>query len=243
MLLTLKERTRAFKLLARELDGLAKELSSSVLDRLAREFVGVLFADFASAEKSVVAVLKQLEEPIKEVLTNYCEGKQYLAFGDEDLMVNRMIKAFINSSDNRVYLNLLFGKLFFEATDLRPYLQKLEQKKTAMMSAGEEALDLKKVTVKTKANRSLINSATTNESFSYRLPANSSSSSPDERAESPDFEVVFKPGGCTELSAQDILLLSEGMLGRIVKNLVHMPLSMRHFCKLLERIVVQIVDL
>jgi len=229
--MTLKEDVKLFEYVVSKLDN-----TSGELERLAKDFVMLFFADFTSTEKNVIIILRQLKGLISKTLSsswNEKEGNQHTVFGNKDLMVNRIINAFINSSENRDYLNLLFGKLFFEATGLKHYIKKIKARNTTLTISDKETSGEQKF-VLVANDKSMIGAG----HLSYRLPSNSSSSDPEEKGQPSGFNITNKE---TEDNMEDTLLLSEGVLNRIIKKLVYMPLSMRYFCKLLEHIVIQLV--
>jgi len=225
ILLTIKQSSKLFQHIIRKLDMKRPPYSSVFLDRFAKDFVLLFFADFSSAERNVINILRQLEELIKNVFRNFIEGKDFSLYGSEDLMINRMLKAFINSADNRDYLNLLFGKLFDEATSMHKYLGRLYGKRYSINTK----------TIDNKEPGTLV----ITDHFREGIPEKSSTSDPNPKKveEKINFEkLIMEP-----MEGENVLLICDGILRRITGKLIFMPLPMRYFCKMLETIVIDLV--
>lgn len=229
ILLAIKETPQLFQYIIRRLDTKMPPYSSLFLDRFAKDFVLLFFADFSSTERNVINILKHLEELLESALRNFVEGKEFSLYGGEDLMVNRIIKAFINSADNRDYLNLLFGKLFDEATNMSKYLSRLYKKRCLFAHKQEQYGDA----VKAPEGAALIFA----EHFGGSVPATSS----DPNSKPIQVQINVDNLGAQTMEGDGVLLICDGILKRITGKLIYMPLPMRYFCKLLETIVVRLV--
>jgi hypothetical protein len=141
-------------------------------------------------------------------------------------MINRILKAFINTADNHDYLNLLFGKLFDEATSMHKYLGRLYKKRYSIESK----------TVSKEQARTLVIA----DHFNGGLPENSSTSDPNPKKVQKKLDLeklTMQP-----IEAESVLLICDGILKRITGKLIFMPLSMNYFCKMLEAIIINLVS-
>jgi len=223
-----KENSNIFQLLIHQLDNTYPALPSSFLDHLARDLISLFFADFASPETSIITLLRHLEILIKNTFTSFCNGEQSMPFGDEGLMVNRIIKTFINSNENKNYLNLLFGKLFFEVKDLKDYIKK--KKASINENINKEVPTSSKQIITPKIMDGYFNLKSINNNHSKAI---------NQKEQTITQRASIKEDESEELSTSSILILNETILKRIIKKLAYMPLSMRYFCKLLEQIAIQ----
>jgi len=189
----LREDKQLFEYLIESIDKIESP-HPKTLDYLSEDLVFMFFADFSSTDKNVSNLLRQFQVIVVKVIKEHAAGNCLTLFENEDLMVNRLIKAFLNNNHNRNYLSLLFGKLFDEATDLKKYARRIKEKN--------------------------LNQSTNPGSFTLTVAK-------DKNSEEIKEEV------------NDILLICEGILNRIMKKLIHMPLAIRYFCKLLEKIVLE----
>lgn len=226
----LRESPPLFECFVEAVDTISGTLPSLTLDRLAEDLVFMFFADFSSTDKNVSNLLRQFQVILVKVVKAYAAGDCPMLFEDQELMVNRLIKAFLNNNHNRDYLSLLFGKLFDEATDLRKYARRMREKKMVESRTSPLASE------RTKAPNSH-----TGDSASSLREQPSNSSVPQKSTTGPMEEL--KRRSVDESKMNDILLICDGIINRIVKKLLHMPLAIRYFCKLVENVVLQHVAL
>ena len=202
------------------------------LDYLAEDLVFLLFSDFSSSEKNIAILLRQFKVMITKVIKSYTIGKNIILFENPDLMVNRMIKAFLNSNDNRDYLQLLFGKLFDEAADLKKYAQRMKCKKdTTFRRQSVETLSVKKTEFSNSFDE--CRSKIMEEHFGSSLTIGGIMSGIVSTEES---KFILREMETSESKIDNILLICDGIIHRIIKKLLYMPLPMRYLCKLLEKI-------
>ena len=219
ILINLRDCPQLFQYLIKTLDSGKLKYENEMLDRFARDLVLLFFSDFSSAEKNGVNILRQLEVMIANRFNDYVSNRSFALYGGENLMINRIIKVFINSTENRDYLNLLFGKLFHEATDFKKYLIKLHKKKS-----------------KSKSVHDLHNMP--NECILQSNNPNSNTNQVPKKANDVD-STKKKPTDIIE--DENMYMLCEAILNRITSKLIYMPLSMRYFFKMLEKIVILFV--
>ena len=134
-------------------------------------------------------------------------------------MVNKMLKAFLNNSNNREYLQLLFKPIFYEATDLMTYANRIT---TDKKECGED-----------------------NSSFDIAKKSSGTPTSVIEELKPKDYTENSKTKYETSIAKtpknlkttpKNITLICQGILKRIIKKLNYMPLCTRYLCKILEEI-------
>ena len=251
VLLMLREDKQVFHYFARGLDG-SKEYPSSFLDNLAEELVFLFFADFSSPEKTAITFLSQLEGLICRLFKGYVKGEYPLLFEESDLMVNRLIKAFMNKYEHHDYLRILFGKIFDDADDLRSYLRKLKAKKLKGVMT-EVSSDNQSTTTADEPEEALYSPITKfipdHFDHNFKLDIVKAGGAPVQRSKTVDYSDLKEetsiagaktcPGQPGKFSTDDILTICDAILDRVVKKLLFMPPSMRYFCKLLEKVALQ----
>lgn len=218
----LKNNKDLFKLVAKALNNFNPPLDDSTLDLLAYDFVFMFLQSPVWAERSAAVMLGHLRELVQDMLEDFLGAERSLIFDDEGLLVNRLVKAFLNTAGNRQYLNQLFGKLFREAFDLTKYLETLRNKETEESPAIRAEFLLPEDLSPQEINLRLSNQL----SFVGRSIIQ------------PLEEMKTYNG---ELSEADVMLACDGILARIVKKLPSMPLPMRYFCKMLEEVGTKLV--
>eukprot|EP00826_Nyctotherus_ovalis_P022882 TRINITY_DN17662_c0_g1_i1.p1 TRINITY_DN17662_c0_g1~~TRINITY_DN17662_c0_g1_i1.p1 ORF type:complete len:272 (-),score=50.09 TRINITY_DN17662_c0_g1_i1:170-985(-) len=225
ILTLLKNDKNLFKFLVKALNNNNPPLDDSILDLLAYDFVFMFFQNPVWVERSVAVMLGHFRELVQDMLEDILGAEEFLIFDEEGLLVNRLVKAFLNMADNREYLMQLFGKLFHEAFDLTKYLETLRNKEAKEPSAvGAEPLSPED-----------LSSQETNLRLSYQLSFAGKLSI--------DQPLEEMKAYSNELSEADVMLACDGILARIVKKLPSMPLPMRYFCKMLEEVATKLVPL
>eukprot|EP00826_Nyctotherus_ovalis_P026046 TRINITY_DN2030_c0_g2_i1.p1 TRINITY_DN2030_c0_g2~~TRINITY_DN2030_c0_g2_i1.p1 ORF type:complete len:375 (-),score=95.21 TRINITY_DN2030_c0_g2_i1:909-1895(-) len=219
VLIGLRQSPQLFECFVESIDNISGTLPSLTLNGLAEDLVFMFFADFSSTDKNVSNLLRQFQVILVKVVKAHAAGDCPMLFEDQELMVNRLIKAFLNNNHNRDYLSLLFGKLFDEATDLRNYARRIREKKVLGSRTAPLASE------RTQAQSSRTGDSPVSQKFT--------TGSMEE----------LKGGSADKSKMNDILLICDGIINRIVKKLLHMPLAIRYFCKLVENVVLQHVVL
>jgi len=195
----LRDNPKIFEYFISSIDKLSKpsnaSFSLSTLDNFADDLIFMFFADFSSMEKNVTNLLRHFQVILVKIIKSYAAGDCLMLFEDQNLMVNRLIKSFLNTNNNRDYLSLLFGKLFDEATDLKKYAKRMREK---------------------------------------MLQKNKTNPFTKEKAQTTD--TIPTTEEQKEGKLNDTLLICEGIINRATKKLLHMPLAMRYFFKLLANI-------
>ena len=155
---------------------------------------------------------------------------------DEDLIVNKLIKEYLKKYEHREYMLLIFGKLFEKATDMNKYLKDLRGRKGnegIMANATEATSDVLSVGEKSSDGQSDTSPMTKFIEDHFNAQSKPGVIPP---AGSEEVKIIAEDHGSEKLTNDDVFLICDHILEMISKKLLYMPLSMRYFCKLLERI-------
>ena len=237
----IREDKKLFQHIIHRFDIHSPSFPTKKLDRFAKDFVLLFFADFSSAQKNVVLILRQFEALLEITFNNFVNGNDFSLYGAETNMMNLLIKAFINSNENRDYLRLLFGKLFNETTDLCDYVKKVHQKKPSILSSDKEIItkDISNEIKFTKESQNLI--YLIEDHFSLCSKIDSSSSNPNPTKEYEILKISYEVKPEENMKIENVLSICEGIISRVTRKLIHMPLTMRYFCKLIEKVAMKFV--
>lgn len=245
-LLILREDTRVFGCLMKIIDYKLADFSGKSVTRLAEDLVLLFFADFSSTDKNIASFLRQLEVLLERLFSGVTKNEFPLLF-DEDLMINRIIKIYLNKYEHREYLRLLFDKIFIEAIDLRKYLNELKQK--------QQKNDVEFELIQNDGITNYTNDSTYNGennadglySPQTRIISDHFSSGTKQdlgnlqlkKVEEQKSSSYSTPGNFFKMTTEEILLICDGIISRITRKLPYMPLSIRYLCKLLEKCSIQ----
>jgi hypothetical protein len=170
-------------------------------------------------------------------LGEFVKGR-YIRLFEEELMVNRLIKAYLKKSENREYTQQLFGKLFEKVMDMPKFIRDLRGRKQGdiptQVSTGSDGPGFDD-----KPYDSILD-----------LPMSPSTRFIEDHFTNqlPKFEIKVVPVTVEEdvkapseqpsrkLNTEDVLLVCDHILEMITKKLLYMPLSIRYLCKMLERL-------
>eukprot|EP00826_Nyctotherus_ovalis_P027965 TRINITY_DN2194_c0_g4_i2.p1 TRINITY_DN2194_c0_g4~~TRINITY_DN2194_c0_g4_i2.p1 ORF type:complete len:276 (+),score=50.31 TRINITY_DN2194_c0_g4_i2:301-1128(+) len=226
---TLREDAELFDFFVREVEKSTKTLPDKLVNHLAEDLVFLFFPDFSSTEKTIINFLRQIKGMLARLFRDFTSGANYLLFDDNDSLINKLLTKFMESSENGNYIEMLFRKMYNEATDLSIFIKHLSKKSNDHVEERQ------------------IEGTDGNEDEHYLLIYNRNSRLIDghfskDRADSIlDLlsEEIKISNTENLLKNSEIKLLCNWIIHRITKNLAYMPMSVRYLCKFLEQLVLQ----
>ena len=220
ILLKIRESKKLFEYLIQSIEANLSTIDDIGLNFLAQDFVFLFFSDFSSSEKGIITILRQFEVIITKMFDEYKLGKHSMLFEDQKVMINKIIKSFLKNNENRDYVNLLFGKLFDEASDLKKYAKKMRDEEATsndIMLTAKTVYDMPDPKDSKEHSAKLILNH-------FQIPSLESGFMSEIQTDLAKSQIISIEMDSDEEKIEDIILICDGLLHRIVTKLPYMTL-------------------
>lgn len=137
-------------------------------------------------------------------------------------MINRLLRSFTKKSENREYVQLLFGSLIEKMNDPSALIKECKQKNSLFPKA-----------------ESLVSHLSTNTIYIEDYIDKTTEKVPE--IQQKNVAIVNEEQDIEDIRVEDLILICDSFISSIIKKLLHMPLSMRYLCKLIEQLLLPYV--
>eukprot|EP00826_Nyctotherus_ovalis_P060206 TRINITY_DN8425_c0_g3_i2.p1 TRINITY_DN8425_c0_g3~~TRINITY_DN8425_c0_g3_i2.p1 ORF type:complete len:722 (-),score=191.06 TRINITY_DN8425_c0_g3_i2:934-3099(-) len=238
LLLSIRDSTKLFVLLVKEIEQ--QNLDEEQVQEIAEDFIKLFFVDFAVSEHGDVRTLKVFEELLKTCLAESVDAwYSYRPF------VNKLLEAYFDRIENREYLKLIFRKELngisltvkeMEAEEVSPEKPPVEFNPNYIVISSDEqnAEKEEKLTIEEVNYKELEKEV---KAETAALESGETSASKDEKKESKseDIEELKEAVNIIDYPDEVYQICSKFVWG-ITTKLLYMPLSVRHLCKLTQKL-------
>ena len=213
----LKEDSEIFKYFINAIDNHKPIIPNEILDSFSKDLMLLFLPDISSEEENTKRILRLFKALIQNLLDDYLNNKTNLLLENRGLMINRLLKIFLENTNNRNYINLLFGKIFEDTIDINEYLKSLKyhERKNDINTEDVKEIDI---------NSSI--------STSMYIPSYKQKKKDYSKTIINESKVDID-----NLSEEDQTLFCEKIINLIVKKLPYMPSPVRYLCKIIDQLV------